>query len=194
MRAQSSAATAARSCGAHSLAGGAGAKILRLIAFADIVGLRLALRWQLQIRRCNLRLKPLRLRLQLRQHLRRHMCARRQRKRKVRKSKIHRRKANCAACSFARGAAVKILQLIDSVGTAALLGTFLRQWQMRRRNLRLPLRLRLHLRRRMSTRRKRKRKVRKRKIYRRKFRWRKPNCAAFWREFAARLRRFPTGL
>lgn len=80
------------------------------------------------MRRCNLRLRP-----QLRQYLRRRMYARRQRKRKLRKSKIHkrkmhrrkvhRRKTNCAACSFARGAAARILRLIASVDTAALLET-----------------------------------------------------------------------
>ena len=50
-------------------------------------------------------------------------------------------------CSFARGAAVKILRLIDFVDTAALLGVLRRQWQMRRCNLRLhlPLRLRRRL-------------------------------------------------
>jgi len=128
-------------------------------------------------------------------------------------------------CSFARGAAAKILRLIDSAATAALLGMLRRQWQMRhynrrwpplsranlrlplrmrqylrRRNLRLrlhlrlPLRMRQYLRRRMPIRRQCKRKVRRRRMYRRKLRWRKPNCAAFWRGFAARLRRFPTGL
>ena len=92
MRAQSSAATAALSCSAHSLARSAAAKILRLIDSVDTAGLRLALRRPLRMRRCNLRLQPLRLRLYLRQHLRRRMYARRQRKRKVRKSKIHKRK------------------------------------------------------------------------------------------------------
>ena len=98
MRAQSSAATAARSCGAHSLAGGAAAKILPLIAFADIAGLRLALRrpWQMRLKPLqyigNPRLQTMRLRLCLRQPLRRRMYARRQRKRKVRKSKMHKRK------------------------------------------------------------------------------------------------------
>lgn len=168
----------------------------------------------------NPRLQPMRLRMYLRQPMCRRMCARWQRKRKVRKSKVHKRKANCAACSFARGAVAKILRLIDSADTAALLGTLLRLWQMRRANLRLRLplcqylrrrkpRLRLHLRRRkqrlplrlcrrlrrrMPILRQRKRKVRRRKMYGRKFRRRKPNCAAFWRGFAARLRRFPTGL
>ena len=66
----------------------------------------------------NPRLQPMRLLLYLRQHLRRRMYARRQRK-----PKLHWRKANCAACSFARGAAVKILRLIDFVAIAALLGT-----------------------------------------------------------------------
>ena len=234
MRAQSSAATAARSCGAHSLAGGVGAKILRRTAFAGTAGLRLALRrpWQMRLKpllySSNPRLQPLRISLQLRQHLRRRMCARRQRKSKIHKRKIYRRKihkreTNCAACSFARGAAAKILRLIDSADTVGLLGTLRRPWQMRhynrhlqplrlrrplcqylrRRNLRLRLYLRQYLRRRkprlpprrrMQTRRLRWRKVRRRKMYGRKFCWRKPNCAAFWRGFAARLRRFPTGL
>ena len=171
--------------------------------------------WQMRLKPVlysnNRRLQPLRLRMYLRQHLRRRMYARRQRKRKM-----YRRKANCAACSFARGAAAKILRLIDSAATVALLGTLRRPWQMRlkplqhnanlrlplclrqylrrRRKQRLPLRLRLYLRRRMQTRRQRKRKVRKRRMYKRKFRWRKPNCAAFWQGFAACWRRFPTGL
>ena len=149
--------------------------------------------------------------MRLRLYLRRRMYARWQRKRKVRKSKVHKRKTNCAACSFAGCAAARILRLIDSADTVGLLGTLRRLWQMRRRNLRLrlplrlcqylrrrnlrlPLHLRQYLRRRMPIRRRRKRKVRRRRMYRRKLRWRKPNCAAFWREFAARLRRFPTGL
>ena len=95
MRAQSSAATAARSCGAHSLAGGAAAKIPSETAFAGTAALRLALRRPLQMRlkpvlySNNPRLQPLRLSLYLRHHLRRRMYAHRQRKRKVRKSKIH---------------------------------------------------------------------------------------------------------
>ena len=95
IRAQSSAATAALSCGAHSLAGGAAAKILRLIDSAAIAGLRLALRRPLRMRlkpvlySNNPRMQPLRLSLYLRHHLRRRMYAHRQRKRKVRKSKIH---------------------------------------------------------------------------------------------------------
>lgn len=195
MRAQSSAATAALSCGGHSLAGGAAAKILRLIDFAGTAGLRLALRrpWQMRLKPVlysnNPRLQPMRLHLQLRQHLRCRMSARRQRKRKVRKSKVHKRKTNCAACSFAGCAAARILRLIDSAATAALLGTLRCPLQMRRCNRRLPLRRRQYLRRRMPNRRQR-----KRKMYGRKFRWRKANCAAFWRGFAARLRRFPTGL
>lgn len=149
MRAQSSAATAALSCSAHSLAGGAAAKILLLTAFAGTAGLRLALRRPWQMRRCKPRLQPLRLRLCLRPYLRRRMYARRQRKRKVRRSKIHKRKmygrklhkrkTNCAACSFARGAGAKILRLIDSADTVGLLGTLRRLRQMRRHNLRLRL-------------------------------------------------------
>ena len=124
MRAQSSAATAALSCNAHSLAGGAAAKILRRTAFAGTAGLKLALRRPLQMRlkplqhSSNPRLTPLCLLLYLRQPLRRRMYAWRQRKRKM-----YRRKANCAACSFARGAAAKTLRLIDSAAIAALLGT-----------------------------------------------------------------------
>ena len=83
MRAQSSAVTAALSCGAHSLARGAAEKILRLIDSAATAGLRLALRRPLQMRlkplqySSNPRLQPMRLRMYLRQLLRRRMCARR---------------------------------------------------------------------------------------------------------------------
>lgn len=152
MRAQSSAATAAASCAACSLARGAGAKILRRIAFAGIAALRLALRRTLQWRNANLRMrqmrrckprirlplrrrKPrlqprgndnLRQRLYLRQRLRRRMRARRLGKRKQR-----RRKTKCAACSFARCAGAKTLHRIGFAGTAALLGALSRPLRMR---------------------------------------------------------------
>ena len=133
MRAQGSAATAARSCGAHSLAGGAAAKTLRLIDSVGTAGLRLALRRPPRMRlksvlySNNPRLQPLRLSLYLRQPLRCHMYARRQRKRKMYGRKIRKRKPNCAACSFAGGAAAKILRLIAFVDTAVLLGVLRRQ-------------------------------------------------------------------
>ena len=87
--------TAALICGEHSLAGGAAAKILPLIDSVDTAGLRLVLRrpWQMRLKPVlysnNPRLQPLRLSLHMRQPLRRRMYARRQRKRKVRKSKIY---------------------------------------------------------------------------------------------------------
>lgn len=164
----------------------------------------------------------LRQRLYLRQRLRRRMRARRLCKRKVRK-----RKTNCAACSFAGGAAARTLLRIGFAGIAALLGALHQGRQMRRlkplphgsnlrlqllcrhlnrRNLRLlsmrchrcrrkpRLPLRQYPRRRMRARRGRKGKVRRRGMCGRKFRWRKPSYAAFWRRFGARLRRSPSGL
>lgn len=134
----------------------------------------------------------LRQRLYLRQHLRRRMYSLRLSKRKRR-----RRKTNCAACSFAGGAAARILRRIGFAGIAALLGALSRPLRMRgrksRRRLRMPQYLRgrksrrpllrrhryrrkprpplrqyPHLR--MRARRGRKRKVRRRGMYRRKFR------------------------
>ena len=175
-----------------------------------------------QMRRCKPRLPPmysvnLRQRLYLRQQLRHRLRARR----------LGKRKMNYAACSFASGAAARILRRIGFAGIAALLGALQQGRQMRRlkplphgsnlrlqllcrhlnrRNLRLlsmrchrcrrkpRLPLRQYLRRRMRARRGRKRKVRRRGMCGRKFRWRKPSYAAFWRGFGARLRRSLSGL
>ena len=149
MGAQSSAAIAALSCAACSLARGAGAKTLPRIDSAGTAALILALRRARQWRNGNLRLrqmrrrKPrlqplystnLRQRLYLRQQLRRRMRARRLGKRKPRRGK-----ANFAACSFAGVAGAKILPRIGFAGTAALLEALRRPLRMRGRKRRLPL-------------------------------------------------------
>ena len=103
-----------------------------------------------QMRRCKQRIRlPLRRRkprlppmysanlrqcLYLRQRLRRRMRVRRLDKRKFRK-----RQMNYAACSFASGAAARILRRIGFAGIAALLGALSRPLRMRGRKSRRPL-------------------------------------------------------
>lgn len=165
----------------------------------------------------------LRLRLHLRQRLRRRMRVRRLDKRKVRKCQMNYAACLFAGGAGARtlhrigfAGTAALLEMLQQGRQMRRLKPLLQGSNLRlqllcrhlnRRNLRRPLLRRHRYRRkprppplrqyphlRMRARRGRKRKVHRRGMYRRNFRKRKPNCAALWRGFGARLRRSPSGL